>query len=86
MVEKYGNDFNIRKELERFYRMKIFFISLGCDKNLVDSEVMLGLIRDRGFELTNDESEADIIALSTMQKKKALIPSLRWQNTRKTVV
>ncbi len=65
MVEKYGNDFNIRKELERFYRMKIFFISLGCDKNLVDSEVMLGLIRDRGFELTNDESEADIIVVNT---------------------
>jgi ribosomal protein S12 methylthiotransferase len=65
MVAKNGNDFDIRKELERFYRMKIFFISLGCDKNLVDSEVMLGLIRDRGFELTNDESEADIIVVNT---------------------
>ncbi len=65
MIENNGNDFDIRKELERFYRMKIFFISLGCDKNLVDSEVMLGLIRDRGFELTNDESEADIIVVNT---------------------
>ena len=34
--------------------MKILFVSLGCDKNLVDSEVMLGLLRDRGHEITND--------------------------------
>lgn len=45
--------------------MNIFFISLGCDKNLVDSEVMLGLIRDRGFSLTDDETEADIIVVNT---------------------
>lgn len=45
--------------------MNIFFISLGCDKNLVDSEVMLGLIRERGFVITNDETEADIIVVNT---------------------
>ena len=45
--------------------MKILFVSLGCDKNLVDSEIMLGLTRDRGFEITNDESEADVIVVNT---------------------
>lgn len=45
--------------------MKILFISLGCDKNLVDSEVMLGLIRKNNYEITNDETEADIIVVNT---------------------
>lgn len=45
--------------------MNIFFISLGCDKNLVDSEVMLGLVRERGLVITNDETEADIIVINT---------------------
>lgn len=50
--------------MERF-KVKILFISLGCDKNLVDSEVMLGLIREKGFELTDDEREADVIVVNT---------------------
>ena len=41
--------------------MKILFLSLGCDKNLVDSEVMLGMLTSRGYEITDDENEADII-------------------------
>ena len=45
--------------------MKILFISLGCDKNLVDSEVMLGLLTERGHALTNDEEEADVIVINT---------------------
>ena len=45
--------------------MKILFISLGCDKNLVDSEVMLGLIRDRGWQMTDDETQADVIVINT---------------------
>lgn len=45
--------------------MKILFISLGCDKNLVDSEVMLGLIQEKGYEITNDETLADIIVINT---------------------
>ncbi len=45
--------------------MKILFISLGCDKNLVDSEVMLGLLRENAFELTDDEREADVIVVNT---------------------
>ena len=45
--------------------MKVLFISIGCDKNLVDSEEMLGLLRDRGYEITDDETEADVIAINT---------------------
>ena len=39
--------------------MNVLFVSLGCDKNLVDSEVMLGLLRDKGYSLTNEEAEAE---------------------------
>lgn len=45
--------------------MKLLFISLGCDKNLVDTEVMLGLLNKRGFTFTDDENEADVIAINT---------------------
>ncbi len=45
--------------------MKILFISLGCDKNLVDTEVMLGLLASRGYEMTDDEAQADIIIVNT---------------------
>ena len=46
-------------------KANIAFISLGCDKNRVDSEVMLGLLRERGFEIVSDEAEADIIVVNT---------------------
>ena len=36
--------------------MKILFVSLGCDKNLVDSEVMLGILEDAGYQFTDDET------------------------------
>ncbi len=45
--------------------MKILFISLGCDKNLVDTEVMLGLLATRGYEMTDDETQADVIVINT---------------------
>lgn len=45
--------------------MKILFVSLGCDKNLVDTENMLGILKNKGFEFTDDECEADIIAINT---------------------
>lgn len=45
--------------------MKILFISLGCDKNLVDSEKMLGILADRGYTITDDEYEADVIIINT---------------------
>lgn len=45
--------------------MRILFISLGCDKNLVDSEEMLYLLRKKGYEITDDEENADIIVVNT---------------------
>ena len=45
--------------------MKILFVSLGCDKNLVDSEEMLGALRERGFDFTDDENEADAAIVNT---------------------
>ena len=45
--------------------MKILFVSLGCDKNLVDSEEMLGTLRDKGFSFTDDENEADAAIVNT---------------------
>ncbi len=44
---------------------KIYFVSLGCDKNLVDSEVMLGLVNEAGYIITSEETEADIIVVNT---------------------
>lgn len=45
--------------------MKILFVSLGCDKNLVDSEVMLGLLREKKYEITDDELQADVVVVNT---------------------
>lgn len=45
--------------------MKILFISLGCDKNLVDSEYMLGMLAEAGHTITDDEKTADIIVINT---------------------
>lgn len=45
--------------------MKILCISLGCDKNLVDAEMMLGLLTKDGYSFTDDEEEADIILVNT---------------------
>ncbi len=45
--------------------MKLLFISLGCDKNLVDSEYMIGMLTNDGIELTDDENEADIIIVNS---------------------
>lgn len=45
--------------------IKISFISLGCDKNLVDSEIMLGLIDEGGYIITSDDNKADIIIINS---------------------
>lgn len=45
--------------------MKIFFVSLGCDKNLVDSEMMITSLRKSGFEIVNEETLADVIVVNT---------------------
>lgn len=45
--------------------MNILFISLGCDKNLVDTEVMLGLLASKGHKMIDDEAQADVIVINT---------------------
>ena len=45
--------------------MKILFTSLGCDKNLVDSEMMLGQLSESGYSFTDDETQADIVVVNT---------------------
>lgn len=45
--------------------MKILFISLGCDKNLVDTERMLGMLVQKGYSITDDEREADAVVVNT---------------------
>ncbi|MCI5481456.1 MAG: 30S ribosomal protein S12 methylthiotransferase RimO, partial [Lachnospiraceae bacterium] len=45
--------------------MKLLFISLGCDKNLVDSESMIGILEKRGYTFTDDEEEAEVIVINT---------------------
>lgn len=45
--------------------MKLMFVSLGCDKNLVDTETMLGILSENSFEFTNDESKAEVIVINT---------------------
>src|SRR5438270_658876 len=52
---------------------KIGFISLGCPKNLVDSEVMMGQLRQSGYEITSDASEADTVVVNTF----CFIPQMR---------
>ena len=56
--------------------MKLLFVSLGCDKNLVDTEFMLGMLRDDGIEITNDEILSSSIpaALSMMPRKRVSTP------------
>lgn len=45
--------------------MNILFVSLGCDKNLVDTEVMLGMLEDKGYSFTDDETKAEVIVVNT---------------------
>ena len=69
------------------HNMKILFISLGCDKNLVDTEVMLGLLASRGYEMTDDETQADVIVINTCcfihdAKEESIQISWRWRSIR----
>ncbi len=45
--------------------MNVLFVSLGCDKNTVDSEHMLSILSNHGFTLTNDEQEADVVVINS---------------------
>jgi ribosomal protein S12 methylthiotransferase len=48
-----------------YIKKKIGIISLGCPKNLVDTEIMLGLLNEAGFEITNKKEDADILIVNT---------------------
>ncbi len=58
-AERAGNE----PEKEKY--MNVLLISLGCDKNLVDSEVMLGALSEKGYRFTDDESKADAVIVNT---------------------
>ena len=45
--------------------MKVLFVSLGCDKNLVDTEYMIGILKDAGHTFTNEEAEAEAIVINS---------------------
>ncbi len=45
--------------------VKILFVSLGCDKNLADTEMMLGILQKKGYSFTDDEAEADVVVVNT---------------------
>ena len=45
--------------------MNLLFVSLGCDKNLVDSEYMLGMMTDAGYQIIDDESQADVVIVNS---------------------
>ena len=45
--------------------MNILFVSIGCDKNLVDTEVMLGFLQEKGYSFTDEEEKADIVVVNT---------------------
>ena len=69
--------------------MKILFVSLGCDKNLVDSETMLGILGGRGYTFTDEETEADVIVVNTCcfindAKEESINTILQMAEYRKT--
>ena len=51
--------------MKRKMKNKVLFVSLGCDKNLVDSEEMIGILRRENFEFTDFEEEADVIIVNS---------------------
>ncbi len=67
---------------------KVGFVSLGCPKNLVDSEVMMGQLAEAGFEITNDAGEADTVVVNTcgfiesakQESIDAILEATRWKS------
>src|SRR5699024_1071336 len=47
------------------FMRKVLFVSLGCDKNLADSEEMLGMLVEHGYEITDEETQAEVIVINT---------------------
>lgn len=68
--------------------MKIGFVSLGCPKNLVDTEVMMGQLNARGHELTSSPEDADAIVVNTCSfigpaKQESVDTILKWPSSRR---
>ena len=70
--------------------MRIFFSSLGCDKNLVDSEEMIGILVREGYEITDDEytasaevvvDEADTVTIDTSMAAWKTVPVDNYSDT-----
>ena len=67
---------------------KVGFVSLGCPKNLVDSEVMLGLLRREGFDITPQPDQADIVVVNTcgfigtaqQESVDTILEAARWKD------
>ncbi|MGQ9608205.1 MAG: 30S ribosomal protein S12 methylthiotransferase RimO [bacterium] len=74
--------------------VRVGMISLGCSKNLVDSEVMLGLLAENGFEITPEEKEADILIINTcafiesakQESMEAIIQATKDKRKKKIIV
>ena len=69
--------------------MNILFVSLGCDKNLTDTEMMLGLLQKKGFTFTDEPEAADIAVVNTCcfigdAKEESINTLLELANLRKT--
>ena len=65
--------------------MNLLFISLGCDKNLVDTEKMLGILGKEGYSFVDDENEADIVVVNPCcfigdAKEESINTIFRWRN------
>src|SRR5947199_8148632 len=57
--------YDLRFTIHDLLTMNVGFISLGCPKNLVDSEVMMGQLKATGYQITADANEADIVVVNT---------------------
>ena len=76
--------------MEKTMSIKVGFVSLGCAKNLMDTEVMLHHVAEAGYEITADETEADVVIINTCAfiesaKKEAIdnILDIAWADEEK---
>ena len=71
--------------------MNVGFISLGCSKNLVDTEMTIGLFKKQGYGIVNKPEEAEILVINTCgfiqsAKEEAIQTILEWQNIKRKIV
>ena len=63
--------------------MKVGFVSLGCSKNLIDTEMAIGLFKNNKFQIVANENNADIIVINTCGFIESAKQFLRWQNIKR---